>query len=331
MATWAEMTAKPRQAGSVMLNSSSAHSARCDLTAASPWPAWICTASGKNAAAALIAGIISVCRTRSRPATYFPASAAPTRLAIMKRSVTLEIASSVSDSCQRQAGSRHGREAFAVEFEDRAAPGRARLHQHREQIGERGREQQQHAGRADQRDGGAEAEHGDGANQRRLHHRERHQTGANEILGQFEQADRNREHHGGKRRRRIQSRQPSQTIGHGRGEAADQVARYYQSTNIGAVVAGVLAQNEVSEPADEEDADNRGEADAKQIDAIIMRREQPREDEYAQQPQQCREDVGGQVDAGLSDQHSAGSPAGSMAGLAGESMTSLSAIAARMV
>ena len=76
-------------------------------TAASPLLAWICTAIGKNAAAALIAGIISVCRTRSRPATYFPASAAPTRLAIMKRSVTLEIASSVSDSvsgrpCLRQ-------------------------------------------------------------------------------------------------------------------------------------------------------------------------------------------------------------------------------------
>ena len=36
LATWAEMTAKPRQAGSVMLSSSSTHSERCDRTAASP-------------------------------------------------------------------------------------------------------------------------------------------------------------------------------------------------------------------------------------------------------------------------------------------------------
>ena len=59
------------------------------------------------------------------------------------------------------------------------------------------------------------------------------------------------------------------------------------------------------------DADDGGEADAEQIDAIIMRRKQPRENEHAQQPQQRREDVGGQIDAGLSDQHNAASPAGS--------------------
>ncbi len=45
----------------------------------------------------LIAGIIRVWRTRSSAATYLPASAAPIRFAIIKRSVTLEIASSVSD------------------------------------------------------------------------------------------------------------------------------------------------------------------------------------------------------------------------------------------
>ena len=45
----------------------------------------------------LTAGIIKACRTRSRPAIYFPASAVLTRLAMMKRSATLEIASNVSE------------------------------------------------------------------------------------------------------------------------------------------------------------------------------------------------------------------------------------------
>ena len=265
-----------------MLSSSSTHSARCARTAASPLLAWICTASGKNAAAALIAGIIRVCRTRSRAATYFPASAAPTRLAIMKRSVTLEIASKVSDRVS-------GRPVLATA----ASPAPSNLTivprqavrdctSTREQIGQRGRQQQQETGRADKGNDNAKAKHGGGADQRGLHDRERHQPGANQVLGQLEQPDRDREHDCGERRRGVQSDQPPQAVGDRRGEAADQVSRNHEAADVGAVVAGVPAQDQVAEPADQENADDGREANAQQIDAVIMRRKQPRENEHAQ-------------------------------------------------
>src|SRR5258708_8601149 len=62
-----------------------------------------------------------------------------------------------------------------------------------------------------------------------------------------------------------------------------------------------------------------------------MRRQQTGEYEHAQEHQQCGEDVGGQIDAGLPDQHSAASPASSLEGATDARMASLSAIAARMV
>ena len=52
---------------------------------------------GKNAADTLTAGMMRDCRTRSTPAVYWPASAGPTRYAMMNRSITLDIASSVSE------------------------------------------------------------------------------------------------------------------------------------------------------------------------------------------------------------------------------------------
>src|ERR1700744_5424543 len=62
-----------------------------------------------------------------------------------------------------------------------------------------------------------------------------------------------------------------------------------------------------------------------------MRREQPREDEHAQQSQQCREHIGSQVDAGLSDQHAVASPTGSVVETSGASVASFSMMAARMI
>src|SRR3954454_7416025 len=91
------------------------------------------------------------------------------------------------------------------------------------------------------------------------------------------------------------------------------------------------AQNEVAEPAHQENTDDGGEAGAKQIDAIIMRRKQPRENEHADQSQHRREDIGSQIDAGLPDQHSAAAPANSLLGAIGASTVPLSAMAARMV
>ena len=136
----------------------------------------------------------------------------------------------------------------------------------------------------------------------------RHQPRAKQILGQLEQADRDREHDRGQCRRGIQADQAPQSVGDGRGKATDRISRYHQAANVGAVVSRVPAQDQVAKPAYQEDADDRRKSNAEQIDAVIMRREQPRENEHAQQPQQRREDIGGQIDAGLSDQHSATSP-----------------------
>ena len=44
----------------------------------------------------------------------------------------------------------------------------------------------------------------------------------------------------------------------------------------------IAAQDQIAKPADQESADHGSKAYAQQIDAIIMRREQPREDEHAQ-------------------------------------------------
>ncbi len=183
---------------------------------------------------------------------------------------------------QRQALPGHRRQTGAIEFEARSAPGGARLHQHREQIGQRRRQQQQETGRAEQGNDDAEAKHTGGANQRGLHHRECPKPRAQQILGQFEQPDRDRQHHRGQRGRDIQAGQASQSVSDRRGEAADEVSRNHQAPNVGAVVPGMPAEDQVAKPADQENADDGSEPDAEQIDAVIMRRKQPREHEHAQ-------------------------------------------------
>src|SRR5262249_850355 len=100
---------------------------------------------------------------------------------------------------------------------------------------------------------------------------------------------------------------------------------------LGAVVASVAAEHVVAEPAGKKDADDGGKANAEQIDAIVVRREQSREHEHAQQPQQCRKHVGGQGDAGLSQQHGGARPGGSVGETSGASVGSFSMMAARMI
>ena len=81
------------------------------LTAASPWPAWICTASGKNAAAALIAGIISVCRTRSRAGDIFAGIGRADEIGDHEAVGDAGDRKQRQRQRQRQAGSGHGRQA----------------------------------------------------------------------------------------------------------------------------------------------------------------------------------------------------------------------------
>ena len=90
------------------------------------------------------------------------------------------------------------------------------------------------------------------------------------------------------------------------------------------------AQDQVAKPADEEDADDGGKACAQQVDAVIVRLEQPGEDRDAQQPQHGREDVRRQIDARLSDQHNAASPVGSLALVCAGRTASISATAVRI-
>src|SRR6185437_4078711 len=140
-----------------------------------------------------------------------------------------------------------------------------------------------------------------------------------------------REHDRCQCRRGIQSDQAPQSIGRGRSQATNRISRYHQAPNVGAVVSGVSAQDQVSEPAYKKGTNDRGESNAEQIDTVIMRREQPREDDDAQQPQQCRKDVGGKIDAGLSDQHSASRPAGCLVARPCVRVACISSIAARMI
>src|SRR6202035_216100 len=98
LAMWPDTIAKPMQAGSMMASRNSRQSSRWDRAATGPWLALTWTTSGMKAAEALTAGMISDCRTRSTPALYWPAAAGPMRWAMMKRSITLDNASSVSDT-----------------------------------------------------------------------------------------------------------------------------------------------------------------------------------------------------------------------------------------
>src|SRR6202035_5682329 len=99
----------------------------------------------------------------------------------------------------------------------------------------------------------------------------------------------------------------------------------------GTIVPGVLTQNQIAKPARQKSADHGGKSNSEKIDAVIVRRKHPRENEDAQQPQQRRKDIGGQIDAGLPYQHSASSPAGTLVKARGARRVRVSSIAERMI
>ena len=171
----------------------------------------------------------------------------------------------------------------------------------------------------------------DRANQRGLHGGDDHQPRANQLLRQFKPPDRDGQSNCGQGFQGAESDHAAQNIGHRRGDTANEIAAHDEAANVAAVVPGVPAHDEISKPSRQEDTDDGSKRQSKQIDAIIMRREQPRKNEHAQQPQQRREHVGGQIDAGLPDQHSAASPAASWGRAAGARTVVFSSIAARMV
>ena len=212
----------------------------------------------------------------------------------MKRSVTLEMASKVSDNVS-------GRPCLATAERPAASnltivPRQAVRDwtEDREQIGQRRRKQQQESRRAEQRDDDAQAKRGHRANQRGLHDRDGHAAAREPDPGSVRTG-----------RSRPRARPPPLPPWHPARPGAPirkrrarpgSRSRYPDITRPRTSVPSFRAcplRIRLRNQPDQEGADDRGESDAEQIDAVIMRREQPRENEDAQQPQQCRKDVGG--------------------------------------